>query len=172
MDQGNKLSNNTPKKGGSAPRPSIDNFITQPRQTQQNPQVNNDDMSQQQPAHSGSMFPANSNSKKPENGKGTKTWLIIFAILFIAATATAGYCYMKYSDVNSELSSYKQENTTQAGQITELQKSSEKVAGLQKTVDSQKTFIDSLTAVTNELKTTCGTKCDSITIPIYTEDSE
>jgi uncharacterized protein HemX len=169
MEPDSNLDNKNPKPEESAPRPSIDDFITKPHQ-QPGVSDEKDDSPMQHDNHPGGVFPQN--AKKEKAGKGSKVWLIIFAILFIASAGAAGYYYMKYSDTNTQLNSFKQENTNQAAQITELLEDSEASTTLQETVDSQKAFIDSLTAVANELKTTCGADCDSITIPTYSETSE
>jgi len=100
-----------------------------------------------------------------EKSSKAKIWIIILAVLFVIAAAAAGYFYMQYSKTKDDLASAQKLNTTASTAKSEVDTLKQQNADLQKTVNSQTGYINSLLKVANQLKTTCGAACASIVIP-------
>jgi uncharacterized protein HemX len=119
--------------------------------------------------------------KKQSSGKGLKVWLAIFIVLFVLSTSALAFFFYQASQYKSDLDSTQQKNAALTKQASEqkdatsqeqINQLNAQIKTMQSTIDSQqtnintqKTYIDSLTKVAQQLKTTCGTACNSITIP-------
>ncbi len=94
------------------------------------------------------------------SGKGLKILLTLFVILFIAASAAAGYFYMQ---------SNKEEPKAAVVDVSKVTQENEALTYDNKTLKTQNTQyqvqIKSLTTTANQLKTKCGSGCSAIVIP-------
>lgn len=95
------------------------------------------------------------------SGKGLKVALTIFVILFIAASAAAGWFYMQ--------SAKEPEPVTATVDVTRIQQENESLTYDNKTLKTQNTQLQvqvkSLNTTAQQLKSKCGSSCSGITIP-------
>lgn len=156
--------------GGSQPSSGMDGFVTPPKN---NPPTTGDAQGEEnyrnQPEQS--MAHEQPGPSGGKSGKGLKIALIIFIVLFAAAAAGLVMYYMQYQNSQDDLKEAQQKISQQANQKSasdaqeQIDTLTSQNADLQKTVNSQQTYIQSLTKVAQQLKTTCGAACGSIVIP-------
>jgi cell division protein FtsB len=142
---------------GNAPASGVDGFMA-PQKTN----FNTDDLEKNNSSEEQTPAPQLSEDKKSSKAK---IWIIILAILFVVAAAVAGYLYMQYSSTKKDLDTAKQASSQTTTQKQEVDKLTQQNADLQKTVNSQTEYINSLLKISTQLKTTCGNACASIVVP-------
>jgi cell division protein FtsB len=106
-----------------------------------------------------------SNPVASKNSNKAKVFMVLFLILFLLAAAAAGYFYTKYTSTKSDLNDATKLSEQSANYKKQNDTLTQQSANLQKTVTAQTDYIGNLSTVANQLKTTCGKACDSITIP-------
>lgn len=106
------------------------------------------------------------NVKPAKNGKGAKAVLAIFIILFIAAAAGAGYFYMQYGSFKKDLDTEKATAQSLRAQLADAESATEtRVTQSEADLQVQVDYATSLSTVAGQLKTQCGTACNSIIVP-------
>lgn len=163
MDQDDQTESQDNKPAENAPvTSSVDGFVVNPSTSVKDNDQNDDEPAPATPP----VVPA---AKEPKDNSGLKAWLVIFIVLFIAAAAGLGYFYTKNSQNKTDLSNQKNSAASLQVQLNNVQKSSassaSQISNLKKANSSQSTYITSLVSTANQLKTTCGKSCSSITMP-------
>jgi uncharacterized protein HemX len=98
--------------------------------------------------------------------KGGKKLLFVFIVLFVLATAGAVYMYLQYSSVKKELSDSKSSIQNLNDQISAAKDTTDQAAATAAANLLKETnYATSLSTAAAQLKTKCGTSCNSITIP-------
>jgi len=162
MDQDNDNQSSSGIKSNENEKPisGVDGFVVPP-----NPNHIDDNHISDKPVSTPGLSAAGQTVPK-KSGKMLKFCLFVFIILFIATAAGLGYYYLKNNKAKTDLSSAKNATATLQQQLSAAQQSSSQQAtSLQKTINSQKTYITTLTNTAEQLKTTCSKTCNNITIP-------
>jgi len=160
QDNQNQSVDGMRSSSSSAPSSGVDGFMAPPPK----PSSFGDEQNLPNDSYN-ETTPPTSTQTAPKKSNKSKIWLIVFIVLFLAAAGAAVFMYLQYSSAKTDL-----ENATKSGtQVSSLKTENDKLkqqnADLQTTVNSQTEYINSLLKVTNQLKTTCGSKCASIAIP-------
>lgn len=96
------------------------------------------------------------------SGKGLKVLLTLFVILFLAASAAAGYFYMQNNKTETP-------TTVSTVDVTKIQQENDALTYDNATLKTQNAHyvvqVKSLTTTAQQLKTKCGSSCSAIVIP-------
>jgi uncharacterized protein HemX len=119
-------------------------------------------------AEAGQQLLNNMPAKAAQAGRGSRAITTIFLVLFLLAAAGAGYLYWQYDSAKKDLTTEQAATQSLRTQLSDTQTSAaEQATDLQTKTD----FITELGTIAQQLKTQCGTGCNSITIPVLEEDS-
>jgi uncharacterized protein HemX len=105
--------------------------------------------------------------KKVKKSVALKIFLVLFIILFLAAGAGAGYFYMQYTQAKDDLKTAQDSNASLQSVNNKATETAQTLATENAAkLNAQKAYASQLNTVATQLKTTCGTNCKNITIPV------
>jgi hypothetical protein len=119
---------------------------------------------EQHQAYDYQQYNVNPVATKNSSGRSKKRifWNILVLLAFIALLVLAGYQYMKIQELNEDVTELKVESKRLIQKIDSLEYDN---LDLNRKLELQQDEYSELLDISESLKTTCGTACNSIDIP-------
>jgi len=171
------MENNQPTSFNPNPQPtaSVDGFnqgAARPMQTAPvSPPMTTAQMPQSVMPDTSTMFAPDVPSSVPpvmtmkkSSMSGSLLMSVLVAVVFLVLGGVGGYMYQKSKD-KTTINGLNTTITSQKSALASAKTSASLTTGLKSSVDSLTTYDTSLSKIANQLKTTCGKPCATVTIP-------